>query len=63
LELISCSFDILGRINPQIQTEFQNRATAKIPLIELLRKEIKKTKNLWAAVKENITEYVFKEGE
>jgi hypothetical protein len=38
IETITCSFDLLGKINPELQDEFKNRATSKVPLIEMLQK-------------------------
>jgi hypothetical protein len=38
IENITCSLDLLGLINPELQDEFKKRATSKVPLIEMLQK-------------------------
>ena len=63
LRLITCSFDLLGRIIPELQDEFELRGnTANVLLVKFLRNEIENANKIWASVKDNITAYFFTDG-
>lgn len=63
LRSITCSFDLLGRIIPELQDELELRSnTANVLLVKFLRNEIEKANKLWASVKDNITAYIFTDG-
>jgi hypothetical protein len=63
LRLITCSFDLLGRIIPELQTELELRGnTANFLLVKFLKNEIENANKIWASVKDNITAYFFTDG-
>lgn len=55
-----CTFDILGKINPEEQQKFEDGQSANQPLVKMLQKDIEKAKKTKTSVKNVITAYTFK---
>ena len=57
---IACSFDVLGKINPEEQQKFEDGVSAEKPLLKMLEIEKKKASEEERSVNPKITAFTFK---